>query len=622
MRSDNLQIDRTLALCGVCFGAPLLLVARSRSLPIGLPIVVVTSCLAYLFLSKTCFRDDSETRVDFSHRWPIVSNALFLILYSLSVINLDGSLYYRSIQYFVIIAILSALIGFDIMSTDYESSHSRTLLSLSKILLVSVNLELGRYSLFPSLVGDDPFKHSGWVQMTMESGRVPIGTQYSAFPGFHIEAATLGIVSALPTLKTTLFFTSGFLSIVSLLVIFKLAHVFLGVRGSLLATLFASSTTWLVQSRFEMLPYLTGLGLFPFIIYLTIAKDRLRLRGLVIAFLFGSLVITHTLSPAVTLFCMSIFFLGLRLVTPLREEQLRILLLATVMLVAYWFLASTFSVFVVQNLVETLTHATALAFPLHFLSWGESDLSMLGTYVIYWLAILGCLSYLSNRGRTPRRLSLVISVIGLLGVSYGFLVFLSSWAIVPDRWFPYALTLAVIPSSYAVLSLAKLGSRKSRVLLVCTLIVVVTFFSITSPLANDDSNFLTRPVTRFSVTSGELQSATFLNEVGNGVITTDFYYAENIFNQTLNHGQLGQDDLKEIETGMLDGSKPIDGMIIIRTSGFTVPVRLLTGGTYAKGAYSPYFYIAGTYDRSFLQELVSRGNVVYNSQSVIAIVIP
>lgn len=508
------------------------------------------------------------------------------------------------------------------MSVDYESDNLHRVVSLSKILFLSFNLELGRYLLFPSLVGDDSFKHSVWAQLTMESGQVPIGTQYSTFPGFHIEAATLGIVSALPTIKITLFSTSGLLSIVSLLVIFKLARVFLGVRGSLLATLLASSTTWLIESRFEILPYLTGLGLFPFIIYFTITKDWLRFRGLVIAVLFVSLVITHTLSPAVTLFCMSIILLASRFVTPRREKRFRILLLVALALICYWFLATTFSVFVVQNLVDTLTHATALAFPLHFLSWADSDFSMLGTYVVYWFTIIGCLSYLSKQGRTAQRVSLVFSVLGLLGVSYGFMVFLSSWAIVPDRWFPYALTLAVIPSSYGILSLAKLSNQKPRVFLTCILILVLTFFSIVSPLANDDSNLLTRPVTRFSLTSSELQSATYLDHVRSDVITTDFYYAENIFNQTLNRGNLLQKDLKELDTDMLNGSKPIDGMVIIRTSAFTIPVRVLTGGTYAKGVYSPYFYIARTYDHSFEEEVVSRGNVVYDSQSVMAIVLP
>jgi hypothetical protein len=457
--------------------------------------------------------------------------------------------------------------------------------------------------------------------MTLESGNVPLNTPYTAFPNFHIEAAVLSMVTALPTLKTTLFFASGLLSIVSLVVIFKLARVLLDTRSSLLATLFASVTTWLVQSRVEMLPYLTGLSLFPFMLYFTITRDRLRFRGLVFFILFSSLVLTHTLSSFVTLFCMGAFLFGWRLVRPLRQGQLHTLLYSLIFLISYWLFVSTFSLFAIRNIVETLTHPTALGFPLHFLSWGESDLSWLGTYIIYWFAILGCLAYLSRKRRTAQRLGLVISVLGLFGISYGFMVVLSSWAVVPDRWFPFGLTLAVIPASYAIISLAKQSEKRSKALFICILVFVLVFFSITSSFANDDFPILTRAVTVNSLTSAELQSATLLNAIHEGPITTDGYYAQDLFNQTLNHGHLGENDLTILQTGMLEGSSPVEGLVIIRASGFLFPVTIETGGTYASGVYSPYFYVSKTYDHSFVQQMVSRGNVVYNSQSVIAIVI-
>jgi hypothetical protein len=112
-----------------------------------------------------------------------------------------------------------------------------------------------------------------------------------------------------------------------------------------------------------------------------------------------------------------------------------------------------------------------------------------------------------------------------------------------------------------------------------------------------------------------------LNVIHEGPITTDGYYAQDLFNQTLNHGHLGENDLTILQTGMLEGSSPVEGLVIIRASGFLFPVTIETGGTYASGVYSPYFYVSKTYDHSFVQQMVSRGNVVYNSQSVIAIVI-
>jgi hypothetical protein len=510
----------------------------------------------------------------------------------------------------------------EIVSSDYKA-NSYPILSLSKIMLISLNLEIGRYLLFPSLVGIDPFKHMSMVRLILEGGGIPEGMQYSAFPGFHIDAAALSVVAALPSPKVVLYLTSGSLSIVTLMVIFGIARVFLGVRGSLLATLCASFTTWLVQARFEMLPQLMGYSLFAYIIYLVIAKNELKFRGLLVFLLFASITVIHTLSSLVTSLCLATVVIGWRLVAPLREGQARALLFSILFLTSYWFLASGFSDFVVVMVAETLSQHSLLSFPLHFLSWVESDVSWLGTYVIYWLAIFGCLGYLSHRKRTPEKVSLVVSVVGLFGVSYIFLLVLSSYAIVPDRWFGFGLTLAVIPASYAAISLVKLGSRRSRSAILLVLVFfLLTFSSITSTFANDDSPFFGQNVMRLSFTANELQSADVLNGFYRGLIATDTYYAQAIFNQTLNNGHLTGHDLTEINTGMLNGSKPIEGLIVIRMSGFNTPVRFLTGYTYAAGVYSPYFYILGTYDRDFLQKLVSRGNVVYSSQSVIAVLIP
>jgi hypothetical protein len=218
--------------------------------------------------------------------------------------------------------------------------------------------------------------------------------------------------------------------------------------------------------------------------------------------------------------------------------------------------------------------------------------------------------------------ALVLSALGVFGISYGFMVALSSWAIVPDRWFPFGLTLAAIPASYAILSLVNLGKKRPKIRFVCILVFVIAFFSITSSLANDDSPLYTRAGSISSFTSAELRSATLLSAVRVGAIVTDGYCAQNLFNQTLNHGHLGKGDLKFLQTSMLDGSVPIEGLVIIRTSGFSAPVVVGTGGTYAQGAYSPYFYVNRIYDRSFMQELISQGNVLYSSQSVVAIEVP
>lgn len=616
-----MEIDRVLALCGALLAFPLLLLTYSKSLPMGLPIVLLTSSVAY-WIFRDRFVESSQVIALGSREalFPSLLTVAFVVCYCQSILILFRSTYHRPLEYFLVMGLLSALIAFEIGVSNYERRGSASTLTLSKIMLVAMNLQIGSYVLFPLFsFGIDSAFHDSLTRSMLQTGQIPPGTSYTAFPGFHIAGTALSLITALPSLKATLYLSCGLLGIISLALICKLATVYLGTRWGLFAGLLTSSTTWLVELRTEMTPQLLGLAMFLYLTYLLIGRPHKRSSAVAVLVIVASLTITHTLSSLISLISLAALIFGRAVVATKGAKQSRLVLSCFVLTASYWVYGSTFSDFVIRNLLATIGRASLLSFPLHFLSWWESDLAWMGTYAIYCLAAFGSLWYLRARGRTSQRVSLVFMLLAILLISYTFLIFLSSWSIVPDRWYAFALALAVIPASWTTASLARNWKEPLKGLYVFALVFVVTFFSITSPYANDDSPLLARNVTRESFTESELRAASTLNSIHKGVINTDVLYGGVVFNWTLNDRHLTDKELILIDVDMLAAEKAIHGLVIIRTTGLTSPVRFLTGGTYAGGAYSPYFYMLDTYSPDFIETQISRGNVVCNSQSVVAI---
>jgi len=635
----RLEVDRMLALCGLFGGIPFLVLAYSMKLPLGLPVTVVTSCFAYLFITtrRSSEMNRTETVTSFLPSSLVISNVLFCALFCLSIIYLANSIYVRSAEYFVLLALSFALVAAEIVLPSPKPPRCLVALSLLKIVSLSLGMQVGRYVLFPTIAGVDPFYHSLFTRLVAVTGRVPeiynpIGGSYVSFPGFHLSGATFSLVTGLPSGDVSLLVLGAVMNVVVLLGVFKLAQLFLEDRWSLFAALVASFASILVSSRFKVVPQLMGLTLFLYVVYLLMKGSRARENSIAIFLLVTSLAITHHLSSTVTLVSLAAIVATWAIMAESAKvetseyarswrSRLYVVLFLAVLVISYWTYAAGLLTFVVTMIVETIHAASVLSFPLHFLSWWESDMTWFGTYAIYWLAISGLLSYLSRRRRTDLTVSLVSSICVLLAIAYGFLIFLSSWAIVPDSWYPFALVLTVIPASHSVRRLVGNGSGKTRLkLMVPVIVFCLASFSIVSPLANDDSPMFANKVMRESFLLSEVQAAVMLNDRHAGTIVTDMHYGECFFDLTLRR-ELSQKRLSIIEVNMLDHGEPIHGLILIRTSGYHRPVRILTGSPYARGVYSPYYYVQRTYDPSFVKRLISRGNIVYNCQSAIAVLV-
>jgi hypothetical protein len=631
-------LDQLLSVLGILAGFPSLLLAYSKDLPIGVPLVLLVSCGAYLFVRRAgiLYGNTDSVRPSIIHLDPWILHLSFVVLYCLSVIELLRGLYIRSLLYFLILTAMSGQIALEILTSGERSERSLQGTVLPKILLLALNLQLGRYYSYPTIFGIDPFAHAFYVQHLIETGHILTNTTYTTFPGAHLIVATVGLVAALSSLKLDLCVAIGFVSVIGLIVVSKTARLFVGVQGSLIATLLASLATFLVSTRVELDSQGLALVLFAYFFWMlmrsVIPRSKRTLILLEVLFIV-SIVITHALSSLILLVVLATTAVVLVVRRNYAQPGLvHMAILGILFVASYWIFASQLFDYSMNLMWETIKYATPLGFPLHFLSAKESDLAWSGTYVLYSLGIIGSLSFVSQRLRSTPRLALVSCVGVLLGTSYAFLVLLSSMAIIPERWYPFAMLMLVIPASSVSASLARKG--RALPILLITLILCFAFLSIVSPFANDQPSFMTGKVMRLSFTTNELHAVAFLNATYDGPITTDMYYGEMLFALTFSFAERPDwtfsqyqptrhcpQRLTEITTGMLAGSEPSSGLVILRMSAVDTPIRLLAGHTYAKGAYSPYYYIQGTYPLGFVQRLTSEGNVLYSSGSVIAVLV-
>lgn len=613
-RKDNKKFDTIVATIGLLLGLSMfffILFKSGESKGIGLAFTLIASCSTYLFIRKrTSLTVKTINRVKLS---PILTNILFAALFAGSTFLLFINVYHRPLLYFILISLMSAITAMEILTLSQGRNNIFLYSALLKILLISANIRLSAYFMFPSLLGWDTFYHADFIKSTLENCAVPVGQGYSSFPIMHLEVAIFMLLSSLSSLKEALYFSISFFELVSLLYIFLIGRSLLNVKAGLLAALLLGLSDHHILYAHQPIPMTLGLGFFPLIIYLTLNRKKTEKAYAILLLLFMVSILTHTIASFIVLVVLITMFLGEKLYPPLLNGRTKritgatIAVLFFVSLMSYWIYASNFFT---QNLLELysdLRHIQILGLPYgsaafsRFYTLFEYEMNCTGMYILYWLAGIGLLNWLSSQKKNQLRFMLIASVVILFVVPYGSL-FLALDTIIPERWFPFIYVFSVILAAQGLSSLLKLFRKTSQVY-ASTLLIIFFFsiFMITSSTVNfDNSIFAKKSVIRYAFLKSEMDAANTLDSLYTGKITTDIYYGTTYFNYTLKR------TTQHIVLNMMKGHVPIHGMIVIRKWTYDNPVAILTPGQF-------YSSIITTLGDSFRKKLESSMNKVYDN---------
>lgn len=460
---------------------------------------------------------------------------LFIFSYSIFSLLLRLEVYSRPYEYFILTSLIISLIAVEIIYIP--PLNGRIFLVLFKILLLAASLRLIPQFLFPGLIGIDPWWHQMFTTKIMDFGRVPLGYGYSKMPVFHLVIALTSSITSLDY-KLSAIVSIGFLNIISLIFIFLIGRELYNYKLGLLSALIAGIADWYINAGFWIIPNTLGAAFILALIYL-ILKQKFKFSfksvGLILV-ISATLIMTHPLSSlamALLLMCFLLgpFLFGKICIGKYRKPIVTITFSAlfAIAMVAYWGHISG-HIFYIANAIShalrlehLITHETV--FQYRYEKYVEFLLSAIGNLIFYITSMAGIVLSFMGKKVTEQSSALAFGGIVVTAIAFsGYMFSLSG--LYPSRWFYYSQPLMAVFAGLGLFFVTnKIKDVRKAISVVFSIMMILSFFSITSPVSNIDSPIYSQNITiRFFFHESEIRAATFVKQVYQGEISSDSHY--------------------------------------------------------------------------------------------------
>jgi len=417
----------------------------------------------------------------------LILNIAFFALFTYSLLSVDlrPELYSRPLGYFIATAIMATILAVEILFLPRGKAYESFV--LMKIMLIALSLRWIPQFIFPGLIGVDPWGHQMFTAQILETGSIPGGYPYSNLPVMHLIIAAT-----------------------------SLAALLLGVAA------------YWINLGMGIHPTTLALVLVAMLIYM-IFKAR-QGRSIILTCLYllvmGVLILTHT----VTALCLAIllfsFWFGFELYKKMYRDRfdvpvtLWLAILFTVAMLSWW----TYDSGHITAVAELIKYGFrierwVLAEPMVGVSFSERLLYMLGFLLFYAFSIIGVLPMLTRRFGNRHSFALVLGGLVLLAIAF-LSVPLGLTGVLPQRWWWNSHLILAIPAAVGLFSVCSWFKGKfSRALVLATLILVLSFFSITAAGANFDNRIYTKnTAARYAFTESELSAMDTISRISGGKV--------------------------------------------------------------------------------------------------------
>lgn len=529
-----LEIDKILALLG-CIIAPILVfytqVILKNYLYTFIVVMSFFACLAYLGMRKSFSKISFLPRVQTKFSFYLSLNILFLLLFicSMLALYLRPEVYVRPLAYFILIALMSVVVGIEILYKPVRKVYSYFI--LLQIILIALSLQWSELLIFPTLVGKDPFTHRIFTLDMLNSGYIPGGNDYSKLPVFHLITGSTSLITGL-NYKMATMLSIGLLQVVcDVLFIFLLGRFMFTDRVGILGALFVGIANRHLQMGFWAIPNTIAAVFIPIIIYLLfkIGKEDTYRGAFLAMFFMAALILTHTVTAMWMAILLLIFWIGFGIYNAVYHEHrmpatLTITTLFTVAMLGWWIYASGH----ISKLSSLMRWGFSIdktmnVTPMCSMPFSEQLFDYSGMFLFYAVSFIGCFYMLSKYGNSYR-FSMAVGC--LVTISISFFGQLFGRYIITGRWEYFSYLVLAIPLAIAIFLLCvKIKSEIGKVSLVSIFIFSLTFFMIMSPVANIDNPMFSPTAThRYAFADSEIQAAKTVSSVGGGRIYMDGYY--------------------------------------------------------------------------------------------------
>lgn len=534
------ELDKNLAILGVLFSLILLIyLGREIYRPIYLIIGLLTlfSCLLWLVIRNNFILDPPSPC---SQKKTKILMTTFSLLYLLSVLTIlfRQQLYERPLLYFVLLALMTVIITYEI----FTSCKQHSFLIYLQIILIGLSITWSQNLIFPSLLGVDPWTHSKFANEIITNSFIGDGFVYSKLPIFHlIISITSLIVDTNYKYAALLSVSFGQIICITMFVYLISVSLFKNYRIGLLASLMVTIANHHIYMSYWSIPNSFAAIFIPIIVYL-IAIRRNFEHHFSILFLFlifsATIILTHTITALCTLILLLVIW-GIFALYPncslKNYNRISIIIPSSffIGMLSWWGYASGN----LQTLADLIKKGFSInAFnqtPLDYrefienIPFQEQIINNLGMFLFFSLSFIGVL-YLISQKKSPSHFGMAF--IGMTPLGIGFFSLLSGISIIEHRWWYFAQIFLSMPLAIFIYFFGSCKNNYPRLLrgTILGLIFTQSFLMIISPVANIDNNYFSpNSMFRATLIESELELKTFLDFNGNP-IKTDTYYASRL----------------------------------------------------------------------------------------------
>lgn len=533
---------------GVATVAALVIGGRSELLLYGATLFV--ACLLY-FILRNRLIDEEDPKFRGGIFFSRLNNIVFVISFTVSILLLMTNVYSRPLSYFILISLCSVSIAMEIVR---DPNRNQWLSSLLKIVLVGINLKAGLFYAFP-ITGEDALFFQHMIGQTANSGHVASSyffgpNTYLYFPHSIIFVTNLQVILGLGV-RDISFVSIVWLNILMTLFIFILARRLGHIRQALIAALFVNLSGHLVfYSAMFMLSTVFGFYIITLLLFLILGRREsptIAMQLLIFSMIF--LITSHIVSSIygfVIILCVwvsvQIYYHYIqpsyKMITEKTPTMVSgtFVMLTAVLMLGYWSWAfyipghsalKTLITTVAWWLTTDIPFVSVVPATITDISLGETLLSMLGSLVLVALIALGCLAWLKPKSMDVNRLTMVVIVLVIALIVYGGKLFHITTPGMLGRLLLLLQILGSIPAALGILSLLRFfTNRRLRSMLLIVLVFVLSFFTITSLVANPESSLYAKELcARPGITSAERIAGEALLADFNDVQTDTYYGA-------------------------------------------------------------------------------------------------
>ena len=532
------ELDTTLALVGVIISLVLtiwlkLVIDHPIFTTIG--IFCFIPCTGYLIIRRTfypCLIPSLE-ELRCSHLFYITLNILFFLLlsYSIIIIYLRPDPYIRPLGYFISIAIMSAILACEILFLSPKKSY--ICFALCKIIVIGLSLVCSQILIFPNVVGVDPWYHQWFTLKIIDNGHIPEGLPYSKLPMMHLMIGMTSLVTNL-SYKMATMVSISFLQVVSdALFVFLLGKFLINTKVGLLAALLLEVADQHIHFSYWTIPNtMAAILILPIVFILfKIRKDKSFIGTLVVMFLMGTLILTHTVTAMSLAILIFVFWAGSKTYTRFFHQEtgnsitLMMSILFSTGMLAYWTYISG-HIMNLAGIIKMGFRGNLLERNYQYLSdtpFWEQIFMNLGMFLFFSLSFIGCFYIMSKQFRNSNRFTVTIG--GIVILCLAFFSLITEKSIYVERWYYFSQILLAIPLALSLFLLV--GIFKNQVIrgfLMSLSVFVLSFLLIMSFTANIDNHFFSPSIAvRHAFTESELDGMETISKIWNGTIGADRY---------------------------------------------------------------------------------------------------